>query len=878
MKFAISMYEGGQEIYPVECDFFSYSERGLLCPECEQEVYLRKGNIRKPYFAHLHTSNSRQVKQCSLRVSSDENVIETNDFIENRGQRLKIFHEHFLSKFYIGEEKIIDDVKFKYWIKSIKNENNQALNSITEDCIEYFIKHRQLMEDKYVLPTDKIKDNQTILQQQIGLQVISYLCANAKFNFNLPYLLYYTIYQLYKPEKYKLFQQNFTIEDINTICQYTVKIIILNPWLKASNNTKNINSVTTNISQSFEPKIVKMLDIQDAIKGKSTKNINSLTINASQLSGSERTTLRTPLPLNYSFNAIKYGTVDKVTKVKTEKAISVRCKVVTETNTDDGNTAIQFSFMVNEYIKADNRMGIKNLDGKPVRSLVEIWHNARVYKFSKKFELSVINYIDGLFPSDGYLADYPEYRTRADVARLFESMISNGNFEFVKTLEHNRKLVITSCYDPSVFLLLELLEHCNPINSVKSTDKGLSIESIKFSNIDEQTILDCFINAASKASEQIPLIDGMLLTTLKQFATTQKTQLKELNETLNTELETSNKNVVKVENGRKLVDKFSSGLIDGWSMPFKVELQSTDCIPVTKDGVTKPFPLLTDTNKEMYLQCELQGDRVTLYRLAKQYVRSFSMDDETGTQFAHIKQLSGKKKMSLNMTQDRIKLVELGIVTISHYDCYEWIAVHPKYEAIANYLTKKDVLPHVTEFNGLTRHTDTVTIGDRIICNRRHIGKRPMIKTSLNKLFRDAKGVLTEYIWLESILKLAGKKMLDNNALGISEKLNDRNLSEYEQEKLASAKHNLKTLLRTIEHCIKPFVASVDIAQIRELNHCIASYMMCSLKLSRYDIIATCKALNQDSYNQLVAKARQYYDSKDGGFNETKIDNQVFYR
>lgn len=260
---------------------------------------------------------------------------------------------------------------------------------------------------------------------------------------------------------------------------------------------------------------------------------SNLTINASQLSGSERTKLRTPCTLGQSFNAIQFGTIDKVTKVKSEKPVSVNCKLVCETNTDDGNTAIQFSFMTNEFIKADNRMGIKNLDGKPIKALVEIWHNARVYKFSKQFELSVINYTDSLFPTDGYLVDYPDYRTRADVAMLFESMISNGTYEFVKTVEHNDKLVIASCYDPSVFLLLELLEHCNPVgDAVKSTDKGLLIEATKFNKLDEQLILDCFINAATKASNEIPLIDGMLLTTLKQFATKQKLIVATVTETM----------------------------------------------------------------------------------------------------------------------------------------------------------------------------------------------------------------------------------------------------------------------------------------------------------------------------------------------------------
>lgn len=248
MDYAISMYQGGERVYAEDCDFNSYSEIGLLCPVCKQEVYLRKGDIRKSYFAHLHATNSRQVKQCSLRVSSDENATETINFIEDRGQRLKIFQQQFLSMFSIGKSKIVDDVNFNYWINSIKVENNQVLkiNNIIEDCIIFFIKHRQLMENKYIIHPNIIKDKQIILQQQIALQAMNYLSENAKFNFNLRYLLSYSIYQIYKYEKPRLFQQEFTTKDIDKICQHTVKTIILNPWISAFKTIKfkNLNNET----------------------------------------------------------------------------------------------------------------------------------------------------------------------------------------------------------------------------------------------------------------------------------------------------------------------------------------------------------------------------------------------------------------------------------------------------------------------------------------------------------------------------------------------------------------------------------------------------------------------------------------------------------
>ncbi|MBE8967077.1 hypothetical protein IQ277_12720 [Nostocales cyanobacterium LEGE 12452] len=511
MDIAKAMALGGQIVHANKCNFSSYDDLKLRCSVCGEPVRLKKGGTRKPHFAHFPGTDPKQVEECELRASIYSKNTQINSFIKNRGQRLKIFQQHFLSMIYVGQEKIVDDVKFNNWIYSIKRDNNQAINNIANDCTEYFLTHQKKMEVYCVY----LKDDQPLLQQQIALEAIDYLCVKSSYKL-LKYIIYYCIYQLYK--------QNFTKNNVDSICHRAIKIIMLNPWIKALDN-KNIKSLTINLSQLFEPEIVKIKSpsplqiflsaIQDGTKGKSTKNINSLTINASQLSSVERDKLKTPTTLGHSFNAMQYGNVDKVTKIKTEKPVSFNCKVVTEINTDE-NTAIQFSFIVNEFIKCDNRMGIKNLDGKPVKSLVEIWHYARVYKFSKAFELTVINYTDGLFPTDGYLVDYPEYRTRADVAMLFETMISNGQFDFIKTVERRGKLIIISCYDPSIFLLLELLEQCQIEECIGA--------KFKYKPIEFNTVMQCMINAADKATKSgIPLIDGMLLHSLFTAA---KEQLK----------------------------------------------------------------------------------------------------------------------------------------------------------------------------------------------------------------------------------------------------------------------------------------------------------------------------------------------------------------
>ncbi|MBE8965628.1 hypothetical protein IQ277_05040 [Nostocales cyanobacterium LEGE 12452] len=238
MDYAISIYKGGKRVYAKDCDFISYSEQGLICPICKQEVYLRKGNIREPYFAHFHVTSSREVEECELRVSADDNSIEISSLIENRGQRLEIFQQHFLSLIYFENSKIIEDVKFNNWINSRKDESNERINHIIIKCIDYFLENRYLMEAKYIIHITKIKNKQILLQQKISLEVMSYLCENAKFNYNLRYLLFYSMYQIYKYEKHKLIRQNIKTQEIKKICQYTVIITMRNPWILAFKNTK----------------------------------------------------------------------------------------------------------------------------------------------------------------------------------------------------------------------------------------------------------------------------------------------------------------------------------------------------------------------------------------------------------------------------------------------------------------------------------------------------------------------------------------------------------------------------------------------------------------------------------------------------------------
>lgn len=227
MYIARSMRLGGKIVYPDECDFYSYDDLKLRCLICGEPVYLRKGDVRKYYFAHFHATSSRQAEECELRVSFYGNNTQINSFIKDRGQRLEIFQQHFLNMIYVGNNKIVDDVKFNIWINSIKNNNYKSINKLIQDCSQYFLTHRRLIVNKYILPFNKVEDKAIMLQQQIALEAIDYLCVKSSYKL-LEYLLNYSMYKLYKDKENNIFKQN----SIFNICNLSIKLLIINPWLK----------------------------------------------------------------------------------------------------------------------------------------------------------------------------------------------------------------------------------------------------------------------------------------------------------------------------------------------------------------------------------------------------------------------------------------------------------------------------------------------------------------------------------------------------------------------------------------------------------------------------------------------------------------------
>jgi len=206
MYIAKSMKLAGETVYPEECDFHSYKELLLRCHFCGQEVYLKKGSIRKPHFAHFSGTDPKQVEQCELRASSYGKNTQINSFIKNRGQRLEIFQQHFLSLITLENDKIINDNNFNNWINYVKSQNHQKINYITKACTEYFLTHQKRIKESYCIPLIKINDNKILLKQRIALEAIDYLCVKSSLQL-LEYVLHYSIYKLYEHEQDQLFKK-----------------------------------------------------------------------------------------------------------------------------------------------------------------------------------------------------------------------------------------------------------------------------------------------------------------------------------------------------------------------------------------------------------------------------------------------------------------------------------------------------------------------------------------------------------------------------------------------------------------------------------------------------------------------------------------------
>ncbi|WP_200929937.1 hypothetical protein [Nostoc piscinale] len=795
MEYAISIYKPGERVYPEQCDFNSYFDLYLLCPECKQEVYLRNGNFIKPYFAHFHATNSRKVKPCSLRVSSDENAIDTSKIIEDRGQRLKIIQQHILSMLYIGKEKLVDDISFSYWFNSIKNDNNPTINKIIDNCIEYFIKNRQLVEDKYITHPAKTTNKHIRLQQQIALEVMNYLCANAKYNFHLRHLLYYSIYKLYKHEQHKLFEQIFLTKHIDEICQYTAKIILLNPWISAFHKLEINNS-----NNKTQPNIIKIY------KNKSlTKPIES------------------PIQLPIPFNCYGGKTLDQVMRYTLE---------VTSTK----------PFKVTIYFHS-----VRSRKGELINNKLEV--------MSIEAGIGILKPTFNNLP----LEDKMVFSSQVDG----EETTFNFHYEVVSLLAlpywiDNASQYVRLNQLAPVWLVVSKLwvKATYEENSAKSIEETLQVkpftETQWWESIIESANLLPNCMQLQNALKSIPVTYQHLLKSLNAQSTTSLTvSFKEgYPDLCKTQELKSEQQLAKIEQVKTVVNTFKSGLIDNWSFPFQVTLQNGDY-------------LYNANCPKMTLQLCLEQEKLVLYKLGKGYTRLFENETSTKNGITVLAGQSVGQVQNLNMIQDRTKLLTIGTLSVEQFDVWEWIATQPRYESIAKEMNKRRVLSLATiqQYNGIQTSNNTVTVGDRILAKRVFIGKQPLIHVNMLTKYKVNGEVLPEYHWLYQLCKIASRKMISNNAREVEHKLKSNELVAEDHDKLTKAKHNIKTLLRTINKTIKQFTKLGDKETV-ELSNIIAEYLMCKLGMTRYEVVGVIQNLDEQKFIELRDKAKANHNSK----------------
>ncbi len=93
MQSAISLYFDGP-IQAQHCNYLSYRDFGLLCPECGSPVFLASGDIQTPHFRHFKAKDNES-SYCKYRVSSPQLLPRQTGGFDHHKQREKSFRQHF---------------------------------------------------------------------------------------------------------------------------------------------------------------------------------------------------------------------------------------------------------------------------------------------------------------------------------------------------------------------------------------------------------------------------------------------------------------------------------------------------------------------------------------------------------------------------------------------------------------------------------------------------------------------------------------------------------------------------------------------------------------------------------------------------------------
>ena len=212
MEIARAIYKGG-EIVKADDDslnYYSYINLGLRCPICGEEVHLKKGDVKKPHFAHFHKTDDSD--ECALRLEANGSSSGWQNIVEGKGQRREIFQQHFLdiiASSYSDFETTIETV--------YKNSNQIKIAKTIQKCSEYFIENKKKFIDGCENQLIFLGNNE-IIKFQIVIEALEYLFQKSSISV-LEKCIYYIL-------NYK----NKDKVEVERICTSIIEIIINANW------------------------------------------------------------------------------------------------------------------------------------------------------------------------------------------------------------------------------------------------------------------------------------------------------------------------------------------------------------------------------------------------------------------------------------------------------------------------------------------------------------------------------------------------------------------------------------------------------------------------------------------------------------------------
>jgi hypothetical protein len=311
-------------------------------------------------------------------------------------------------------------------------------------------------------------------------------------------------------------------------------------------------------------------------------------------------------------------------------------------------------------------------------------------------------------------------------------------------------------------------------------------------------------------------------------------------------------------------NKFKTGLLANWSLPFKWELFPND------------WMYQVDANNEHLLQVALENDRLVLYKLSDSFTRKV----DHGT-----KQLIGKHHSQLDnatMYQQRTKIADLGTVELITTNDIQWVASMPRYEYLADMLNKsgKITASEYDKYDGLSLTHDQLSVGERELCKKKSIGQSVTVTGNYDPIIilsGKVKHVKNNdnHKWLSKIFDSARLKMIKANVRELETKIQN---ATYQQDTNLADKRTrdfIRTMTTTYKALIRSHQVELPDNQLNSLAVNILEYLVIKLSMDRKQLVDTKHKLtindNLDNadynkrileFNKLVDKVRSYQTNK----------------